>query len=217
MLHNIYGRIWTHFSSIRGGLLLFVGLLSGLSSCSWGTNLPGKYRLMEGDWRGALLTEGGELPFLFGLDRTGDSTFRFELIDGRDTLRTEELQVVGDSLIVRFPVFESVLIAGISQGGDSLVGRLVKVKNDVESSIPCTATRGGKYKFAARVSRLPDEVGGIWATTFYKANPLSVALAKRAALFRVRSARLLATTATSMASWMVIRCFSRVSMARGLI
>jgi hypothetical protein len=50
------------------------------------------------------------------------------------------------------------------------VGRLVKVKNDVESSIPCTATRGGKYKFAARVSRLPDEVGGIWATTFYKAD-----------------------------------------------
>jgi thiol-disulfide isomerase/thioredoxin len=170
MLHNIYGRIWPHFSSIRGGLLLFVGLLSGLSSCRWGTNLPGKYRLMEGDWRGALLTEGGDLPFLFGLDRTGDSTFRFELIDGRDTLRTEELQVVGDSLIVRFPVFESVLIAGISQGGDSLVGRLVKVKNDVESSIPCTATRGGKYKFAARVSRLPDEVGGIWATTFYKAD-----------------------------------------------
>jgi thiol-disulfide isomerase/thioredoxin len=61
-----------------------------------------------------------------------------------------------------------VLIAGISIGGDSLMGRLVKVKNDEESSIPYVATRGGKYKFAARVSRLPDEVGGIWATTFYK-------------------------------------------------
>jgi len=152
------------------GLLLFVLGLFTLSACKWGTDLPGKYRLMEGDWRGSLITEGGELPFLFGLSRTGDSTFRLELIDGRDTLRTEEMQIVGDSLIVRFPVFESVLIAGISKGGDSLVGRLVKVKNDEESYIPCVATRGGKYKFAAQVSRLPDEVGGIWATTFYKAD-----------------------------------------------
>lgn len=116
MLYNFYSGLWPRCSALRCGLLLFVGLLSGLSSCRWGTDLPGKYRLMEGDWRGALLTEGGELPFLFGLDRTGDSTFRLALIDGRDTLRTEELQVVGDSLIVRFPVFESVLIAGISQG-----------------------------------------------------------------------------------------------------
>ena len=154
----------------QGILLVLLIVFSSLTSCKWGTDLPGKYRLMEGDWRGALRTEGGELPFLFGLTRTGDSTFRFELIDGRDTLRTEEMQIIGDSLIVRFPVFESVLIAGISRQGDSLTGRLVKVKNDEETTIPYVATRGGKYKFAARVSRLPDEVGGIWETTFYKAD-----------------------------------------------
>lgn len=168
MLRYFYPQKTRNLAFNRGVFLLLLVIVAGLNSCKWGTDLPGKYRLMEGDWRGALLTEGGELPFLFGLTRTGDSTFRFELIDGRDTLRTEEMQVVGDSLIVRFPVFESVLIAGISSRGDSLMGRLVKVKNDEESSIPYVATRGGKYKFAARVSRLPDEVGGIWATTFYK-------------------------------------------------
>jgi hypothetical protein len=57
MLYNFYSGLWPRCSALRCGLLLFVGLLAGLSSCRWGTDLPGKYRLMEGDWRGALLTE----------------------------------------------------------------------------------------------------------------------------------------------------------------
>lgn len=143
------------------GLFVFVG-------CRWGIHLEGQYRLQYGEWRGALLTDGGELPFLFGMERLPDSTFRFTLHDGAEEVVTNEFEIVGDSLIVQFPVFESTLIAAISTMGDSLRGELIRVKYDAETRVPFVATVGGKYKFAARAGRLPAELGGRWASTFYK-------------------------------------------------
>ncbi|MDP2188096.1 MAG: TlpA disulfide reductase family protein [Sphingobacteriaceae bacterium] len=148
-----------------------LGLLMGLfvfSACKWGINIEGKYRLQEGDWRGALTTEGGELPFLFSLTRLTDSTFSLVLQDGDQLIETSEVEVIGDSLIARFPVFESTLIAGITSLGDSLHGRLIRVKYDEESTLDFIATRGGKYKFAAQVTRLPEDISGEWQTTLYK-------------------------------------------------
>ncbi|MFN3530310.1 MAG: TlpA disulfide reductase family protein [Bacteroidia bacterium] len=150
-----------------------IGLLLGLfafSACKWGIDIEGKYRLQEGDWRGALMTEGGELPFQFSLTRLGDSTFSLVLQDGEQLIETSEVEVIGDSLIARFPVFESTLIAGISKLGDSLQGRLIRVKYDEESSLDFAALRGGKYKFASKVTRLPDDISGEWQTTFFKPN-----------------------------------------------
>lgn len=149
------------------------GLLAGLlllQACKWGVEIDAKYRLQEGEWRGALITEGGELPFLFSLTRLGDSTFSLVLQDGEQLVETSEVEVIGDSMIARFPVFESTLIAGITSLGDSLVGRLIRVKYDEESSLSFVATRGGKYKFAAQVTRLPEDISGEWQTTFYKPN-----------------------------------------------
>lgn len=149
------------------------GLLAGLlllQACKWGVDIEAKYRLQEGEWRGALATDGGDLPFLFSLTRLGDSTFSLVLQDGDQLVETSEVEVIGDSMIARFPVFESTLIAGVSQLGDSLVGRLIRVKYDEESSLPFSATRGGKYKFAAQVTRLPEDISGEWQTTFYKPN-----------------------------------------------
>lgn len=70
--------------------------------------------------------------------------------------------------IVRFPVFESVLIGAISTMGDTLRGELIRVKYDVESRLPFVAVAGGKYKFAAQSGRLPAELAGKWQTTMYK-------------------------------------------------
>ena len=74
-----------------------LGLLMGLfvfSACKWGINIEGKYRLQEGDWRGAFTTDGGELPFLFSLTRLTDSTFSLVLQDGDQLIETSEVEVV---------------------------------------------------------------------------------------------------------------------------
>lgn len=148
-------------------LALLLGLFV-FASCKWGIDIEAKYRLQEGDWRGALQTDGGELPFLFSISRLSDSTFSIQLQDGDELVETKEVQVIGDSLIARFPVFESTIIAGVSHLGDSLQGTLIRVKYDEESYLPFLATRGGKYKFASQVTRLPDDISGDWQTTFYK-------------------------------------------------
>lgn len=145
------------------GLFVFVG-------CRWGIDLEGKYRLQFGQWRGALLTDGGELPFLFEMHRLPDSSFSFVLHDGDQMVESDEFEIVGDSFIVRFPVFESTLIGAISTMGDSLTGTLIRVKYDVESQLPFVAVQGGKYKFAAHSGRLPVSLDGKWETAFYKDN-----------------------------------------------
>jgi len=152
---------------------LAIGLLLGLfvfTGCRWGIHLEGQYRLQFGQWRGALLTDGGDLPFIFEMSRLPDSTFSFVLHDGDQLVESSEFDIVGDSFIVRFPVFESTLIGAISTMGDTLRGELIRVKYDVESRLNFVAVAGGKYKFAAQSGRLPAELDGKWQTTMYKDN-----------------------------------------------
>jgi len=152
---------------LSSGLLLGLFVLAG---CRWGIHLDGEYRLQYGQWRGALLTEGGDLPFIFEMSRLPDSSFSFVLHDGDQMVETNEFEIIGDSLIVRFPVFESTLIGAISTMGDTVRGELIRVKYDAETRVPFVAVAGGKYKFAARSGRLPAELAGKWQTTMYKDN-----------------------------------------------
>ena len=110
-------------SKFAGGLALL--FLLGGTSCRWGIDLEACYRLQEGDWRGLLQTEGGDLPFLFRLERQAgpnkerpsDRLFKARLQDG-DTWVESSAEVRGDSLYWSFPVYESVLVAAVSNLGD---------------------------------------------------------------------------------------------------
>ncbi|MFM8837650.1 MAG: hypothetical protein ACKOHH_03355, partial [Bacteroidota bacterium] len=96
------------------------------SSCRWGVDMEACYRLQDGDWRGLLATEGGDLPFLFRVEREAgpqkskpsDRSFKVRLQDG-ETWVESVAEVRGDSLYWPFPVFESVLVAAVSTLGDS--------------------------------------------------------------------------------------------------
>lgn len=149
--------------------MLITGLFF-MSSCRWGVDMEACYRLQDGDWRGLLITEGGDLPFLFRVEREAgpqkskpsDRSFKVRLQDG-ETWVESLAEVRGDSLYWPFPVFESVLVAAVSTLGDSLNGYWYKTKYDTGSAVPFRAHRGGQYKFASRSTRLPDEVGGLWS------------------------------------------------------
>ncbi|MFM8786275.1 MAG: hypothetical protein ACKOFE_01285, partial [Bacteroidota bacterium] len=91
------------------------------SSCRWGVDMEACYRLQDGDWRGLLTTEVGDLPFLFRVEREAgpqkskpsDRSFKVRLQDG-ETWVESVAEVRGDSLYWPFPVFESVLVAAVS-------------------------------------------------------------------------------------------------------
>lgn len=161
--YNFYKSRGVYLANFLLGLFL-------ASSCRWGVDMEACYRLQDGDWRGLLATEGGDLPFLFRVEREAgpqkskpsDRSFKVRLQDG-ETWVESVAEVRGDSLYWPFPVFESVLVAAVSTLGDSLNGYWYKTKYDTGSAVPFRAHRGGQYKFASRSTRLPDEVGGLWS------------------------------------------------------
>ncbi|MFY8198348.1 MAG: hypothetical protein ACOVLA_01810, partial [Bacteroidia bacterium] len=172
------------FSKFAGGLALL--FLLGGTSCRWGIDLEACYRLQEGDWRGLLQTEGGDLPFLFRLERQAgpnkerpsDRLFKARLQDG-DTWVESSAEVRGDSLYWSFPVYESVLVAAVSNLGDSLKGFWVKTKNDTAIMMPWSAARGGQYKFASRTAGLPAEVGAQWKVDLGPGTPALMPLTQK--------------------------------------
>lgn len=171
-------------SKFAGGLALL--FLLGGTSCRWGIDLEACYRLQEGDWRGLLQTEGGDLPFLFRLERQAgpnkerpsDRLFKARLQDG-DTWVESSAEVRGDSLYWSFPVYESVLVAAVSNLGDSLKGFWVKTKNDTAIMMPWSAARGGQYKFASRTAGLPAEVGAQWKVDLGPGTPALMPLTQK--------------------------------------
>jgi thiol-disulfide isomerase/thioredoxin len=169
MIHHSINPFFEPIRSILNFIILLAGLFF-VGSCRWGIEMEACYRLQDGDWRGLLETEGGELPFLFRVEREAgpqkskpsERTFKVRLQDG-ETWIESVAEVRGDSLYWPFPVFESVLVASVSTLGDTLNGYWYKTKYDTGSAIPFMAHRGGQYKFASRSTRLPDEVGGLWS------------------------------------------------------
>ncbi|MFM8837387.1 MAG: hypothetical protein ACKOHH_02010, partial [Bacteroidota bacterium] len=60
--YNFYKSRGVYLATFLLGLFL-------ASSCRWGVDMEACYRLQDGDWRGLLTTEGGDLPFLFRVER----------------------------------------------------------------------------------------------------------------------------------------------------
>jgi thiol-disulfide isomerase/thioredoxin len=166
-------------------LMLQAGLFLA-SACRWGVDLEACYRLQDGDWQGLLQTEGGDLPFLFRVEREAgpqksrpsERSFKVRLQDGESVVESVA-EVRGDSLYWPFPVFESVLVAAVSPLGDSLSGYWYKTKYDTGSAVPFRAHRGGQYKFASRSTRLPDEVGGLWSGDLGQGTPALMPLIQK--------------------------------------
>lgn len=67
-------------------------------------------------WHGTLTTPGGELPF--GVEiRKQENTYTLTVINGEEQLVLDEISLTQDSLIARFPVYESELRLKIIDSG----------------------------------------------------------------------------------------------------
>jgi peroxiredoxin len=148
------------------------------TACRLGTDrLDTQYKLTYGKWRGLLSTNtGGALPFEFEMKMKPDSSLHFILMNGSENIETQDFQIIGDSIIVQFPVYESVIIAKIiGNNCDTLRGVWIKTKFDAETRTNFEAIAGGKYKFAAKNRTMPASIAGKWATIFAPNTPDSEA------------------------------------------
>lgn len=150
---------------------LFLFTFLSFNACKWGTDIAPKYLMPYGEWRGVFKTAGGNLPFCFEMEILNDSSFKCTLLNGDEQIETNQMDIMGDTLIIDFPVYESVLLARIKGNNyDSLKGFWVRTKYDKNDSLPFEAKFGGKYKFVARSRKFPPNISGRWETHFIREN-----------------------------------------------
>lgn len=158
--------------SARFLILIVCLLFLNTVSCKPGIDIDKKYVLSYSQWRGTIQTVGGDLPFLFYLNKTGkNNAVSFVLENGDERITSKEVEIIGDSIIIRLPVYEAVLIAGINATGDSLKGSLHRVKFDQTIVTPFQAVAKQPYKFAAHRPGQPENFQGLWKTRFLTDTP----------------------------------------------
>jgi peroxiredoxin len=118
--------------------------------------------LALGIWRAVLLTPGGELPFNFEVSKKAEA-YTITIINGDERLRLDEVVIKEDSVIARFPVYESELRLKIK--GDSLSGVFINLTRQTHAAIPMLAKAGDKRRFANSEKAATNPTGK-WSIEF---------------------------------------------------
>ena len=111
----------------------------------------------------------GQLPFLFEVKYKTDSVFTIEIINGKERIEVKDIKfgrdrkTGKDTLIMRFPEFESYIKA-ICEGG-IMEGEFV-ITSKENYRIPFTAQFGKDYRFSNLKKKPVMDITGSWETTF---------------------------------------------------
>jgi len=120
--------------------------------------------LTTGLWRAVLLTPGGELPFHLQIDKS-ESAYILTVINGEERMVLDEVTVKGDSLIARFPVYESELrLKAVNQ--NELEGNFINLTRSTHALIPMKVYAGGAPRFYSRSKDVATNVSGKWSVMF---------------------------------------------------
>ncbi len=112
----------------------------------------------------SLSVPGGELPFLMEIDRS-DNALHATLINGTERVKSRDVGLLDNRLVVNFNVFNSRIDASLE--GGILVGSLSTVKEGGrEQVIPLTAEHGKTQLFAEDGEAPSIDVSGRWEVVF---------------------------------------------------
>ena len=118
--------------------------------------------LALGIWRAVLITPGGELPFNFEVNKSKEA-YTITIMNGDERLLIDEVKFVSDSLIARFPVYESEFRLKLS--GDTLTGVFTNLTRQTNASIPMRAVAGDSRRFINSTPTGTDPTGR-WSVQF---------------------------------------------------
>jgi peroxiredoxin len=151
------------FSSVAPGTWRCVLQLesSNITSNKKGEPLPEKMNLKYED------ATNGELPFLMEIKYLNDSTFSAEIINGverikidpKDISKGHSRQTGRDTLLIRFPIYDSYLRAVFQER--VMEGEFVTPR----ASIPFIAHNGQGYRFTTVTKKPVADISGKWETT----------------------------------------------------
>ena len=148
------------FSFLPIALVLFI------NACTTETKLQEEIQLPEGKWRAVLSLGEEELPFIFELKNNGIN-YTFEIINGKEKIFVDEIIQTGDSFFVKLPIFDSEIIAKVTD--KKITGNWVNNARKIKNVIPFTATHALDKRFYTK-ERPNYNVTGSWEIGFF--NPL---------------------------------------------
>lgn len=111
----------------------------------------------------------GQLPFIFEIKYTNDTSFYVEIINGKERIKVTDIRfgrdrkTAKDTLYMRFPEYESYIKA-ICEGG-VMEGEFVITSKD-NYRIPFTAKQGIDVRFTDLRKKPIMDISGAWETDF---------------------------------------------------
>jgi len=124
--------------------------------------------IAAGMWRAALMTPGGELPFHLKVDVVKDS-YTFTIINGEEKMLLDDVTIKDDSVIVKFPVYESELRLKAT-GEKKLEGDFINLTRQTNSHIRLVAVAGNAPRFKVNSGKSSVNVSGRWEVQFSPGN-----------------------------------------------
>jgi len=123
--------------------------------------------LTAGPWRGALATQGQEIPFLFEVKTEADKPVVYLInqgLNGEERLRCDDIKSAGDSTTIRLHAFDAALVVRADKANSdkaaSLSGFWVKYDGKTPYRVPFKATFPGSQElfFGESKERANDPV-----------------------------------------------------------
>jgi len=120
--------------------------------------------LTAGLWRAALITPGGELPFHLIVSPVNNK-YELTIVNGNEHMLLDDVTIKGDSLIVRFPVYESELRLKMLNKNE-LEGSYINLTRTTNAVIPMHAKAGPAPRFPVHSKTSSTNVTGRWSVQF---------------------------------------------------
>ncbi|MCK0192789.1 TlpA disulfide reductase family protein [Arenibacter sp. F20364] len=122
--------------------------------------------LTEGYWLSELqLGDNQLLPFNFKVVVLGNGEYNIELYNAEEIILIDEIQVLGDSVVIKMPVFEGYLAGKYNE--KEINGKFIK--ENEERVVPFRAVHGIKERFKS--NGIPNtNISGDWEVEFKPEN-----------------------------------------------
>ncbi len=117
--------------------------------------------LTSGIWRGVLQTDSSiDIPFNFEVyDSVGTKQVAF--INGDERLNINEVSIIGDSIIIKTPLYDTEIRAEFN--GKSLSGTWIKHLPGTIQQMPFTAEPGKAWRHSESPEPTTSHLGGRWS------------------------------------------------------
>ncbi len=101
------------------------------------------------------------LPFNFQVKKGSQENYEIQIYNAEETIVVDEVEIKGDSIKIKLPVFEGYIIGKFSR--NEILGDFIK--ESVDRSVPFKAVYGKMERFETTLEPTID-ISGIWETTF---------------------------------------------------